>query len=328
MSLAEEKIIDYSRQRIVNRVFAVAVVIIVSVALYYLFTRGNTGETILLVYFGLPFGLLILSTGLGAASKRAIDYIPGKWKETEKWVKFREYEKMREEFEEAYGELLGHRGQCCGCIAMVVITLFLGLLALFYGEFAEPIIDLTFELVLLLIIIYGIIAIAGYIFGFRLPTIDAETFFEAPTTDDTYHYAKALQDATGLRVGMKVKLGKRGDALTIMDAKPVANIAGLPETVGVEVQVSSSGGFSYPYLVGTVYKGHPVSEATNELGIQTRYDAIIEQSMDNDVVVMVARFDIPKRTRSVPHISDSDFRKLGTALVAELKENFAEAENS
>ncbi|MFO7835340.1 MAG: hypothetical protein R6V83_01705 [Candidatus Thorarchaeota archaeon] len=325
--MADEQIIDYHRQRTVNRVFVVAVVIVVIVALYYFLSKGDTFETILLVYFGFPFGLLLLSGILGAASKRAIDYVPGKWQKTEKWISFHEYEQMREEYEEAYGDLLGHEGQCCGCILMVFLTVFLGMLALSYGSFAQPIIGLTLDSILLLIIIYGIIAVAGYILGFRLPTIDAEDFFQSPTTDDTYHYAKALRDAPGLRVGMKVKLGRRGDALTIMDAEPVAYVEELPDTVKVNVQVSGTG-FSYPYLVGTSYKGLPVAEGTKELKIRTRYDAIIEQSMDDDVVVMVARFDIPKRTRSVPHISDSDFRQLGAALGRELKENYTAAETS
>lgn len=323
--MTDEQIIDYRRQRIVNRVFAAAVVIIVAIALYYYFTKGDTVETILLVYFGFPFGLLILAVILGATSKRAIDYIPGEWDESEKWVGFREYENMRQEFDEAYGDLLGHENQCCGCGLLVFLTVFLGTLGLLHASYPQPILDLTLQFILLLVIIYGIIAISGYILGFRIPTIDAENFFESPTTDDTYHYTNALRDASILRVGMKVRLGRRGDALTIMDAEPVATLEGLPDTVKVKVQVSSSGGFSYPYLVGTAYKGHPVPEGTKELGIRTRYNAIIEQSMDENVTVMVARFDIPKRTSSVPHISDSDFRKLGEALARELKQNYETA---
>ncbi|MBD3160342.1 MAG: hypothetical protein GF309_16300 [Candidatus Lokiarchaeota archaeon] len=323
--MTDEQIIDYRRQRIVNRVFAVAVVVIVAIALYYYFTEGDTGRTTLLVYFGFPFALLVLSLILGAASKRAIDYIPGEWKETEKWVNFREYETMREEFEEAYGDLLGHGNQCCGCGFLIFLTIFLGSLGLIHASYAQPIFDLTLQFILLLVIIYGIIGISGFVLGFRIPTIDAENFFEAPTTDDTYHYTKALRDASMLRVGMKVRLGRRGDALTIMEAEPVANLEGLPDTVKVKVQVSSSGGFSYPYLVGTIYKGNPVSEGTKELDIRTRYKAIVEQSMDENVTVMVARFDIPKRTSSVPHISDSDFRKLGEGLARELEQNYEAA---
>jgi hypothetical protein len=44
--------------------------------------------------------------------------------------------------------------------------------------------------------------------------------------------------------------------------------------------------------------------------------------MDKDVIVIVARFDIPERTSSVPHISTSDFRELAALLAAELQDNY------
>jgi hypothetical protein len=44
--------------------------------------------------------------------------------------------------------------------------------------------------------------------------------------------------------------------------------------------------------------------------------------MDKDVIVIVARFDIPERTSSVPHISMGDFRRLAALLAAELQDNY------
>ncbi|MGD2072838.1 MAG: hypothetical protein PVG65_05055, partial [Candidatus Thorarchaeota archaeon] len=95
----------------------------------------------------------------------------------------------------------------------------------------------------------------------------------------------------------------------------------LPETAQIRVQVSHSG-FAYPYLVGTIYQGDPVKERTDKKRLRTKYTPIFEYSMDKDVVVIVARFDIPSRTSSVPSISNQDFIALGSALTHEIKENY------
>ncbi|MHA1943351.1 MAG: hypothetical protein ACW96M_03045, partial [Candidatus Thorarchaeota archaeon] len=56
--------------------------------------------------------------------------------------------------------------------------------------------------------------------------------------------------------------------------------------------------------------------------IATRYPALLEYSMDEDVIVIVARFNIPQRTSSVPSISTSDFRDLAALLASELNDNY------
>ena len=45
--------------------------------------------------------------------------------------------------------------------------------------------------------------------------------------------------------------------------------------------------------------------------------------MDKDVMVIVARFDIPERTSAVPHISTGDFRELAALLAAELQDKYS-----
>ncbi|MFW9869467.1 MAG: hypothetical protein ACFFEL_07560, partial [Candidatus Thorarchaeota archaeon] len=104
-------------------------------------------------------------------------------------------------------------------------------------------------------------------------------------------------------------------------AEVKAYVTGLPETVQMQVQVSHSG-FAYPYLVGTIYKGGKISSKEETFRIATRYPALLEYSMDDDVIVIVARFDIPQRTSSVPNISVRDFRSLAILLADELKDNY------
>ncbi|RLI52483.1 MAG: hypothetical protein DRO87_13120, partial [Candidatus Thorarchaeota archaeon] len=104
-------------------------------------------------------------------------------------------------------------------------------------------------------------------------------------------------------------------------AEPKVGVKGLPDTVRIRIQVSHSG-FDYPYLVGTVYKGAPVEETVETIKIRTRYPALLEYSMDENVTVIVARFKVPKRSSRVPYISDEDFRALARLLAEKLKENY------
>jgi hypothetical protein len=124
---------------------------------------------------------------------------------------------------------------------------------------------------------------------------------------------------------MNVELGEREEVLTILDAESTAHVEGLPDAVTIRVKVSHSG-FAYPYLVGTVYKGAEVLPVQKYPVIGTKYPAMLEFSMDDDVTVIVARFDIPKRTSSVPNISKKDFRALAEVLVKELKKNYDETQ--
>jgi hypothetical protein len=142
---------------------------------------------------------------------------------------------------------------------------------------------------------------------------------------DVYEFASELEDVPSIRAGMNVEIGEREGVLTILEAESNAHVEGLPDTVTIKVQVSHSG-FAYPYLVGTVYKGAEVLPVEKYPVVKTKYPAMLEFSMDDDVTVIVARFDIPKRTSSVPNISKKDFRALASILAKELKKNYNEAQ--
>jgi hypothetical protein len=169
--------------------------------------------------------------------------------------------------------------------------------------------------------LYVINSVSAFVIGFRIPTIDADEFFKPPITGDTYHFASQLEGVRGIRAGMSVELGVRGGTQTILNAEVKSYVQGLPDTVQVRVQVSHSG-FAYPYLVGTVYKGFPVETTTESHRIKTRYPVALEYSMDDEVAVIVARFDIPKKSSGIPNISTADFRKLAAFIAVKLKENY------
>jgi uncharacterized membrane protein len=317
----EESIIDYHRQKHVNRLYVILVIIILFIASVLLFLNPTNLEIFLLVYFALPIGLLFFSTLFGALSKRAIDYKPGEWTKEKVWVSFEEYEEMVEKYEESYGHLYARRGEGCSLLGMIIITILLGVVILVYQEIAHPIFSSLIDGLLFLIISYLVTSIAGFVIGFRYPKIDAMEFFKAPVKGDVTNFARELEDVPGLRVGLDVELGTRAGVRTILEAEVKTYIEGLPETAQIRVQVSHSG-FAYPYLVGTLYKGQPVKEQTEKVRLRTKYTPIFEYSMDEDVVVIVARFDIPSRTSSVPSISNKDFRALAAALVHVMNENY------
>ena len=165
------------------------------------------------------------------------------------------------------------------------------------------------------------VSVAGFVFGFRIPKIDAQEFFKRPMTGDVYRFASELTGVPGIRAGMNIELGVRAGVQTILDAEVKAYVQKLPETVQIQVQVSHSG-FAYPYLVGTAYKGGRVSPHEDSRRIGTKYPVHLEYSMDEDVMVIVARFDIPERTSAVPNISTRDFRELAALLAGELQDNY------
>jgi hypothetical protein len=304
----------------VNRAFAVIAVLfaVSAIALNFL----ETGEMIrLVIYIDIPIALFLVSLAMGAGSKRAIDYIPGKWEKKKTWVSFADYDDMVEKYEDAYGELYSHPGDTLSFFCALIFVAILGYSIYFSQRTGLVLISPILDPFLFIILECSIVAVAGFVIGFRIPSIDAQEFFKAPLKGDVYSFASELAGVRGIRAGMNVELGVRGGVQTIIDAEVKAYVQNLPETVQIKVQVSHSG-FAYPYLVGTAYKGGRVEAREDTFRIGTRYPALLEYSMDKDVIVIVARFDIPERTSSVPHISMRDFRELAALLAEELQDNY------
>lgn len=303
-----------------NRAFAVIAVLfaVAAIALNFL----ETGEMIrLVIYIDIPVALFLVSLAMGAGSKRAIDYIPGKWEKKKTWVSFADYDDMVEKYEDAYGELYSHPGDTLSFFCALIFVAILGYLIYFSQRTGLVLINPILDPILFIVLECSIVAVAGFVIGFRIPSIDAQEFFKPPLKGDVYSFASELAGVRGVRAGMNVELGVRGGVQTIIDAEVKAYVQNLPETVQIKVQVSHSG-FAYPYLVGTAYKGGRVEAREDTFRIGTRYPALLEYSMDKDVIVIVARFDIPERTSSVPHISMRDFRELAALLAEELQDNY------
>ncbi|MFX1263159.1 MAG: hypothetical protein ACFFAZ_13810, partial [Promethearchaeota archaeon] len=319
--MAEDEIVNYQRQGPVNRAFAIVLIAIIIIAAFLKISNSTDEEIGFWLFIVFPVGVLLISTIFGALSKRAIDYVPGDWKETKVWMSFTDYERTVEEYEDAYGHLYGNPEGFTIFCCLLPIAFALGLLSSFFLTLSIPLFDPLVDSLLLLTILYVVVGVAGFVNGFRMPAIDAEEFFRAPVKGDVYDFASELQGVKGYRAGLNVKFGVRSGVQTILDAEIKTYLEGLPDTVSVGVQVSHSG-FAYPYLVGTVYKGTPVPKGKERYNIGTRYPAMVETSMDGDVSVFVTRFDIPKRTSGVPSISNRDFRKLALLLADQLTENY------
>ena len=304
----------------VNRAYAVIVLIFVVVGIL-LFNYYVDPLLYIIVDFILPGVLFIISLIMGFGSKKAIDYIKGEWEKRKTWVSFSEYEELVDNYEEAYGDLFAHPADSMICVCLLVLVVSTTLLSFMFHNSGITLINPLIDSILILVFLYVINSVSAFVIGFRIPTIDSDEFFKPPITGDTYEFASQLEGVTGIRAGMSVVLGVRGGTQTILDAEVKSYIQGLPETVQVRVQVSHSG-FAYPYLVGTVYKGFHV-ETTNETHrIKTKYPVMLEYSMDDEVAVIVARFDIPKRSSAVPNITTKDFRKLAAFIAVKLKENY------
>ena len=129
--MSEGKIIDYSRQGKVNKAFAITAVLFAlgGIVLYNFY---DTQLKFILVDFGLPILLLLISLGLGFGSKKAIDYIPGEWEKRKTWVSFSEYEKMSDEYEDAYGDLYAHPGDFTFCCCIFPIAVAIGVMVYFW----------------------------------------------------------------------------------------------------------------------------------------------------------------------------------------------------
>jgi hypothetical protein len=318
--MAEDEIVNYQRQGPVNRAFAIVLIAIIVVAAYLILSSPADEEIGFWLFMVVPVVVLLASSVFGVLSKRAIDYVPGDWNETKVWMSFTDYEQTVEEYEDAYGHLYGNpEGFTIFCF-LLPVAFALGFLSTYFLTLSVPLFDPLIDSLLLLTILYVIVGVAGFVNGFRIPAIDAEEFFKAPVKGDVYDFASELQGVKGYRAGLNVKFGIRSGVQTILDAEIKTYLEGLPDTVSVGVQVSHSG-FAYPYLVGTAYKGTPVSKGKERYDIGTRYAAMVETSMDGEVSVFVTRFDIPRRTSGVPNISNRDFRRLALLLAAKLNEN-------
>jgi hypothetical protein len=318
--LSEGKIIDYSRQVNVNRAYAITVLIFV-VGGILLFNYYVHPLLYVIVDLILPGALFIISLIMGYGSKKAIDYVKGDWEKRKTWVSFSEYEELVDNYEEAYGDLFAHSADSmvCFCLLMFVVTT--TVLTFVFHNSGMNLISPLIDSILILVFLYVLNSVTAYVIGFRIPTIDSDEFFKPPVTGDTYEFASQLEGVTGIRAGMSVELGVRGGTQTILEAEVKSYVQGLPDTVQVRVQVSHSG-FAYPYLVGTVYKGLHVETTSESHRIHTKYPVALEYSMDDEVSVIVARFDIPKKSSGMPNITTKDFRKLAAFIAVKLKDNY------
>ncbi len=318
--MSEGKIIDYSRQVNVNRAYAIILLIFVIVGIY-LYNYYDDALKLIIVDIALPAVLFVVSFILGFGSKKAIDYIPGDWEQRKTWVSFPEYEELVDNYEDAYGALYAHPGDSFTGCCLMMFAMIMGGLTLVFQMIGFLFISPFIDSILVISILYVIISVSAFVIGFRIPKIDSDEFFKPPITGDTYNFASQLEGVTGVRAGMSVELGIRGGVQTILTAEVKSYIQGLPDTVQVKVQVSHSG-FAYPYLVGTVYKGFHVETTSESHRIRTKYPVTLEYSMDDEVSVIVARFEIPKKSSSMPNISTKDFRKLAAFIAIKLKDNY------
>ena len=318
--MSEGKIIDHSRQVNVNRAYAIILLIFVIVGIY-LYNYYDDALKLIIVDIALPAVLFVVSFILGFGSKKAIDYIPGEWEKRKTWVSFPEYEELVDNYEDAYGALYAHPGDSFTGCCLMMFAMIMGGMTLVFQMIGFLFINPFIDSILVISILYVIISVSAFVIGFRIPKIDSDEFFTPPITGDTYNFASQLEGVTGVRAGMSVELGIRGGVQTILNAEVKSYVQGLPDTVQVKVQVSHSG-FAYPYLVGTVYKGFHVETTSESHRIRTKYPVTLEYSMDDEVAVIVARFEIPKKSSSMPNISTKDFRKLAAFIVIKLKDNY------
>ncbi len=312
-------LIDRGRQKNVNAVYVVIAFVISAYGIYGYSMNPTISFSSLLDTIFLLLGLLILSAIFGAISKRAIDYIPGTWEESKSWMAVEEYEGLVEKHNKAYRGILGDTKSscsiCCGLFSLPVIAI--GIFV--YGAFAQPLFSTYLDMLLLLILSYLFVCAVGFLGGYNVTGTDADLPFAKPTKGAVFRYMAALDDVADIDAGFDVVIGARDSFKAIMESEAKARVSGLPDTAALKVQVTSSG-FDYPYLVGTIYKGPQVAEREERFNIGARYPALFEYSMDGNVTIIVGRFDIPKRTSSVPRISESDFKALGRFMAAKMKE--------
>jgi hypothetical protein len=316
--LSEEEIISYHRQKNINRVFPLVVLVILVASIWLSVTRSGMWETKWACYMLIPLGIYVLAAVFGVISKRSIDYKPGKWTEEKTWVTPETYEELAAKNKQAYGRFYSSGGAVPGCFCSGMFLAFLSIAIFVFTLYSAPILNETADSILFVVVLDVLTSSIGFYWGFKIPKIDATAFFVPPVERDELRFLNALRNESQLRAGVNVTIGRRSGMKTIMAAEPKIYVEGLPETVSLSLKVSHSG-FAYPYLVGTIYKGPKVKKGSEEHRIDASYPAIVETSMDGIVSVYVARFDIPERTSSVPNISFGDFRKLAMLIVGILK---------
>ncbi|MHA1654310.1 MAG: hypothetical protein ACTSYX_08205 [Candidatus Thorarchaeota archaeon] len=321
-----ESVINTSRQKAVNRAFVVVVVIALAMgALARFGLTLSLGLDFSMMFWTVPFGVFLIGLVFGALSKRAIDYVPGPWKTRRAFVSVDEFKEMYERHEEAYGYLYSDSSYCCCCFFELVVVGFLVALSILLLGNSTPVFNTLIDSVLLFSFIVIVTSVMGFITGYKMVNIDPKKSIPKPSVDhDILDFLSALARVPGVRAGFDVQIGERAGLLALMEAEPKAYIEGLPDTVQLKLQISRSG-FVYPYIVATYYKGPTVEEHKERQRLGTKYPAIFEYMMDKDVTVIVGRFDIPKRTSSVPHISDRDFYVLAVAVVSRMRELAAQA---
>ncbi|MGY5853690.1 MAG: hypothetical protein RTU92_09010 [Candidatus Thorarchaeota archaeon] len=322
--MGAEKIVDYGQVRTISFAFGIILIFFVVVGFIRRITGEADFESLLLLFIAIPLLLFLISSGLGYGAKKTIDYIPGKWTKEKKWVTFEDYDDMLKKYEDAYGSLFSQDDNtlyACCCLPVVIVAI--GFLAVLFSLLSGPLLGEPYDSILMIAIVYGGVGLGAYYVAFRAASIDKKEFFKPLETGSVFEYAQALAEVSDLRAGAFVEIGTRSGFQTIISSEIKTYVKDLPETVSVQVQVSHSG-FDYPYLVGTIYKGPTVSKEAKRFTLKTSYPAMIEYSMDEDVTVLVARFDIPSRTSSVPSISKSDFQHLAQLVALKLKEHYEE----
>ncbi|MGY5875441.1 MAG: hypothetical protein RTU30_06830 [Candidatus Thorarchaeota archaeon] len=322
--MGAEKIVDYGQVRRISLIFGIILISFIVVGFLRRVTGPGDFDSLLVVYIVIPMLLFFISLVLGYGAKKTIDYIPGKWEKEKKWIPFDEYDNIIKKYEGAYGPLFSSDDNtlyACCCLPFVAIAM--GFLFLFFSPLLGPLVGEPYDTILLVAIQYGVVGVGSYYMAFRAASIDEKEFFKPIETGSVFEYAQALAEVPDLRAGAFVEIGTRAGYQTIISAEIKTYVTDLPETVSVQVQVSHSG-FDYPYLVGTIYKGPNLGKDEKWFTLKTSYPAMIEYSMDEDVTVLVARFDIPSRTSSVPSISKRDFQHLAQLLAMKLKEHYEE----
>ncbi len=260
---------------------------------------------------------MFLSLAFGVGAKRGIDIHATGLETTKVTVPIDEYEDMVVKHRDAYAHLYNKSGGGCLCFCFTFIFPFMVLLLNLIIDdiviIGRPWDQLYVNMVLLILS-----SVIPYSIGFQMVNVDPEQIFKEPPSGDLFDYVEALSNVNGIEPMVEVTLGKSGDLLVIMDAEPKLKLTGFPDTVQVKVQASHSG-FTYPYLVATIFKGPKVEKHVERIKKHRGYPILMEYMMDDEVTVLVARFDIPKRTSSVPHISNSAFATLAEELVETLR---------
>ncbi|MHA1770981.1 MAG: hypothetical protein ACTSYL_04355 [Candidatus Thorarchaeota archaeon] len=313
--MSAEPIIDTKKQRIVTAGYFTF--LFGAILFLILMFFGYIAVPVLWVIGLLYFVVFFVSYLLGMAAKRGIDIKKATPTTKKITVSFDKYLEMVVKHEDAYGFLYESGGSGCTCMCMcfmLPLLVFLpNILPLFSPIFEEQWPLLYVNLVLL--IIFSIVA---YTAGFRAVKVDPDIIFKKPPRDGIFEYAEALSSIEGIRPEVEVTISEIEGNLAIMDATPILKLEGFPDEAQLKIQFSDSG-FLYPYLVATYYKGPQVEKHKERVKLGVRYPALIEYMMDDEVTVLVGRFDIPKRSSAVPYISIDDFRQLAKEVVSRLR---------